>query len=551
MAESEKIPKIDPAEVETLITRVKQSNLEKREAELITGLLRTLLYVVALLQDQKATLIRLREMIFGRKSEKRKKEKGQDSPTRPEGGEASSGEASEGAVGEKNEIAGSAAQAKRRRHGRNPATAYEGARKVYCRHPELSSGSACPDGRCQGKVYPVIRPHGLIQFTGSPAISATHYIQQVLRCGLCEREYEAPLPAGVKPQKYDETADAAMAINRYLMATPLYRTSGLQSMCGVPLSESTIFGRCAAVAEVLLPIYKRMECAAANAKVLYGDDTWLKIQESMKENKAKGKGERVGIWTSGILAAREDGVRIALYLNGGRHLGENAERLVGRRNPELGAIIRMSDALAANWSGDEERIECCCLTHARRKFAEIEQNYPQQCGYVLERIGAIYHHESVAAQMSDDERLAYHQSRSGPVMSELKQWMDEELKQRRVEPNSSLGKAIAYFHNNFGELTQFLRTPGAPIDNNLAEQILKPPVMIRKNSYFYRTSYGACVAGIILSVLITCRLNQVNVWNYLVSVLRRSAEVRADPEAFTPWNYGGEESALTPEGRVA
>jgi len=62
------------------------------------------------------------------------------------------------------------------------------------------------------------------------------------------------LPEGIKPQKYDEMADAAIVINRYLVATPLYRMSGLQLMCQVPLPESMIFERCAAVAEVLLPI---------------------------------------------------------------------------------------------------------------------------------------------------------------------------------------------------------------------------------------------------------------------------------------------------------
>src|SRR2546422_10558461 len=73
MADAGKIPKIDPAEVEILIERVKQNKLEEREVELIARLLRTLLYLVSELQDKKATLLRLREMIFGRKSEKRKK----------------------------------------------------------------------------------------------------------------------------------------------------------------------------------------------------------------------------------------------------------------------------------------------------------------------------------------------------------------------------------------------------------------------------------------------------------------------------------------------
>src|SRR5262249_18310040 len=158
---------------------------------------------------------------------------------------------------------------------------------------------------------------------------------------------------------------------------------GLQLMYQVPLPESTIFERCAAVAEILLPICKQMEREAANAKVLYGDDTWVRILELMKENQAKGKGERVGIYTTGIVAERADGVKVALYINGRRHLGENAEKLLEKRNPDLPPIIRMNDALAANWSGEEERIECCCLTHARRKFFEIRNFYPQACGYVL------------------------------------------------------------------------------------------------------------------------------------------------------------------------
>ena len=555
MAETEKIPKIDPAEVEILIERVKQNKLEEREAQLIAGLLRTLLYLVAMLQDKKATILRLREMIFGRRSEKRKradseKDEDEDEEKTNEAGSAGNDKSNDRAGAEKNEKSESEARPKRRGHGRNPASAYQGARKVYCRHPELMSGSPCPDPKCTGKVYRVSRPHGFIQFTGQPVISATHYLQEIVRCLLCEKEYEAPLPEGVKPQKFDETADAAIAINKYVQASPFYRMSGLQQMCQIPLSESTLFSRCEVVAESLLPIYKQMERAAANAKIIYGDDTWLRILELMKENRARGKGERVGIQTTGIVAQRADGVKIALYLNGRLHLGENAEKLLTGRSRELGPVIRMNDALAANWSGKEERIECCCLTHARRKFAELEKFYPQQCGYALDRIGEIYKNEAGAKGMSDEERLAHHQKQSGPMMCELKQWMDQEVQEKRVEPNSSLGKAISYFQNNYEELTTFLRVPGAPINNNIAEQALKAPVMIRKNAYFYRTSYGARVGGIILSVLVTCRLNQTNIWNYLVSVLKKSAEVKRNPGAFLPWNYQGEEAASV-ESRAA
>jgi hypothetical protein len=117
MAEAEKIPKIDPAEVEILIERVKRNKLEEREAELIAGLLRTLLYLVAMLQEKKATLLRLREMIFGRKSEKRKKadpESAKDEEKKDVAGDTDNGAAKDQAGTEKNEKSDSEAQPKRR-----------------------------------------------------------------------------------------------------------------------------------------------------------------------------------------------------------------------------------------------------------------------------------------------------------------------------------------------------------------------------------------------------------------------------------------------------
>jgi len=166
MAEEEEIPKINPAEVEILIERVKQNNLDEREAELVARLLRALLYFSAMLHDKKATLLRLREMIFGRKSEKRKKsvpasadedEVMDDEKKNDVAGKTEKGAAKDQAGTEKNEKSDSETQPNKRGHGRIPAAAYVGAKQVYCQHEELSSGSPCPDEACEGKVYKVIR----------------------------------------------------------------------------------------------------------------------------------------------------------------------------------------------------------------------------------------------------------------------------------------------------------------------------------------------------------------------------------------------------------
>jgi transposase len=543
MAESDKIPQIDPAEVEILIQKIEQNKLDERERRLIAALLRTFLYIVAQLQEKKITLLKIKDMIFGPRSEKNKKEKdrkGGNQPSEGGSGDSESGEHSRGPSNEKDESAGAESALAKRGHGRNPVSAYPGAKKVRCRHRELQSGHDCPDLRCEGRVYRVLRPHQFTQFTGQPAITVTIYEQEVMRCNDCGKEYEAPLPEGVSPKRYDETADATIAIIKSGLATPYNRSAALQRDCGAPLSESVMSERCKVVAETLYPIYQEMRHRAADGKVFYGDDTPVRILELMKENKEKEPGERVGMQTSGIVVQTKEGNYIGLYMSGRKHAGENLEDLFKMRSPYLELPIQMSDALASNWSGEKERIQAVCLAHARRKFWEIRSFYRVECEYVLERIGKIYQNEEATKEMSPEMRLEYHQTQSSQIMEELREWMEREMAEKKVEPNSSLGKAIRYYLKNYPGLSAFLRHAEAPLDNNPAERALKPAVMIRKNSYFYKTGRGADVGAIILSMITSCRLNGTNVWNWMVSVLKRSSEVSGNPAAFLPWVYKGE-----------
>lgn len=544
------IPKINPNDVERLIEKFEQDKLEERDKQMITSLLRTLLTLVSLLQEKKASIHRLKEMIFGKKSEKRKKAEAE----KEESGSEFSKEENQQTPGTmKNEEQGvpeNSDRAIKRGCGRTAASAYAGAKKVHCHHRDLAPGDKCPAERCQGRLWPVNRPHHLIQFTGNPTVTATHYQQDVLKCAFCEKEYEAPLPAGVKPQRWDDTADAAIVIQKVELATPFYRTAQMQRSCGIPLSASVQWERCKVVFEALKPVYKQMQQAAANGKIFYGDDTPVRIQELIEENKEKKEAERVGMHTTGVVVELYEGARIVLYDNSRKHAGEVLEELYEKRDASLPLPIQMGDGLSWNWCGEHKKIVCKCLAHARRKFYELRKIHPGACEYVLKQIGEIYRNEAGTGGMSDAERLHYHQAHSGPVMEELKQWMEKQMAEKNVEPNSGLGKAIGYFQTHLEGLTAWLCYEGAPLDNNPAEQILKPPVLIRKNSYGYKTSKGAEVIAVLLSVIHSCRLNGTNVWTYLVSVLRRSGEVSKSPQDFLPWIYKGDDTG-TAEVRAA
>jgi hypothetical protein len=139
--------------------------------------------------------------------------------------------------------------------------------------------------------------------------------------------------------------------------------------------------------------------------------------------------------------------------------------------------------------------------------------------------------------LDDAQRLQYHQTHSGPLMGTLKIWLEDKFENKEVEPNSSLGKAISYMLNHWPELTRFLEVPGAPLDNNLCEQLLKKSILHRKNSLFYKTEHGAYIGDLFMSLIHTCNLQNINPFEYLTALQKHSSEIFQNPADWLPWSY--------------
>ena len=222
-----------------------------------------------------------------------------------------------------------------------------------------------------------------------------------------------------------------------------------------------------------------------------------------------------------------------------RRAGENLAALLEQREADQDPPIVMSDALSRNEADEGTLIRCHCLAHGRRQFSDIEEVFPSECRVVIDALKQVFDHDEEARdrQMSPEARLTYHQDYSQSLMDELKGWLDKQLDDRLVEPNSSLGQAIAYMQNHWATLTRFLSVPGAPLDNNLVEQALKLFIRQRNNSLFYKSEYSAYVASVLTSVIATCIYAGVNVLDYLVALQEHRTEVFADPSAWLPWTY--------------
>jgi transposase len=531
MAKGEELSKTSPAEIEKLIEQIRASNLDAPVKEKLERLLRTVIALLDLLQRKNLSIKRLKNLLFGKKTEKlaemsnrREKESKEKKELVKAEGETTNGERNESEGG------------KKKGHGRRAAKDYAGAKIVECRHGELKTGEICPHPQCGGHLYHLNEPKMFMQFTGRPLISATNYEQEVLRCAKCQDRFVAPLPEGISEERYDPTCDATVALLKYDADLPWYRQARLLKGGGIPLSESVLWERCEAVADAGLPVFLLLERLSSEGEVFFADDTTVTILEWEKEKKYLGANERKGTYTTGMVV--EIGERkISLYASGHKHAGEKINDLLGKRRAGLGVPIQMSDGAFVNWKGDEERICAKCLVHARRKFYEIKDYFPEQCQIALEAIGKVYKIEAQTKGMSAEGRLKYHQTHSGPVMSGLKEWIEKQFADREVEPNSALGAAMNYFKKHYEGLTTFLRVPGAPIDNNPAERALKHFVLFRKNSLFFKNDHGAAVGNIIMSLIESCRINGSDPWAYLVTVRKNAAAVRKNPELFLPWNY--------------
>ena len=180
-----------------------------------------------------------------------------------------------------------------------------------------------------------------------------------------------------------------------------------------------------------------------------------------------------------------------------------------------------------------------CLSHARRHFVDVVESFPDECRKVLETLREIYRHDALARadKLTAEQRLLLHQKSSGPLLKELKTWMQAELDEHRVEPNSPLGEAMRYMLKHWAGLTLFLRQAGAPLDNNICERALKKAILHRKNSLFYKSVRGAYVGDLYMSLIHTAELNGVAAFPWLVALMRNAAEVARQPAAWFPWNY--------------
>ena len=391
------IVQLSAADLERLLTELR-AVLAPAIYQLVESLLLTLQWIMGLLERKKTTIARLRRIIFGEKTEK----------TRKIFPDASAGDT--GSEGPKPKRKGKG-------HGRNGAEDYPGANHVKVPHPKFRVGDLCP--KClKAKLYLLKVPARIVCIVARPIFQATIYELERFRCALCGALFTAPAPPEAGPTKYDSSVGMMLAILRYGAGQPMYRTDKWQNHFGVPLPASTQWEQIDAASKIPELVYEALIGVAAQGELVHNDDTPMRVQSLRQEiSAAESADSRTGIFTTSIISKVRE-LRIALFFTGQKHAGENLDQLLKRRAADLDRPLQMCDALSRNQPKGLQTTLCNCILHGRRGFVDVVESFPEECRKVIESLREIYRFEAMSKEqnLSDAQRLAFHQEHSKPVM---------------------------------------------------------------------------------------------------------------------------------------
>jgi hypothetical protein len=181
------------------------------------------------------------------------------------------------------------------------------------------------------------------------------------------------------------------------------------------------------------------------------------------------------------------------------------------------------------------------MAHARRRFndavkAQGRNRKRGQAHRGLSLIRKLYRIEQQARKLTPQERHARRQKYAWPILEETRSWLDDALPQ--VAPSSATGKALNYLHNEWEQLTRYLDDGRLEIDNNGAENAIRPFVLGRKNWLFSASVKGVKASANLYSLIETAKANGVEPYAYLRQVFTElpMTETVEQIEALLPGN---------------
>jgi transposase len=323
----------------------------------------------------------------------------------------------------------------------------------------------------------------------------------------------AKAPIGViEGSRADVSFVAGLLIDKFAYHLPFYRQHQRLSDSGITVSRPWLTQLGQQGAGLLEPIYDAQFASIQRSRVKAMDETPIKAGRA-----APGKMKAAYFWP---VYGQLDEVCFPFF-ESRRH--EHVQEALGLTHAEGAVLLSDGYSAYAQYAEKAKITHAQCWAHTRRGFYEAQTVEPKAAAQALELISEMYEVEARirAQQLSPARKLDYRLMHAKPISDRFFAWVDEQLVAQGLLPSNPLTKALAYARERRNGLEVYLTDPEVAIDTNHLERALRAIPMGRKAWLFSWTEMGAKHVGILQSLIVTCRLHQINPYDYLVDVLQR------------------------------
>jgi transposase len=336
------------------------------------------------------------------------------------------------------------------------------------------------------------------------------HIRGKYACACCQTIQAAPMPA----QIIDKGIPAPGLLAQVVVAKhddhlPLYRQSEIYARSGVHIPRSSMAQWIGICGVRLAPLAQALQEFILGHDVIHADETPVSMLAP-----GKGKTKRAYVWvyrTTNFVAQRA----VFYDFSTGRG-GENARRVL----QGFSATLVCDDFSGYHALQTQGVTAALCMAHARRKLFEAHQfNGSEIAAQAVALIAKLYEIERDARELQPEPRRLWRQQHAKPVAEALHGWLMEQ--RQKLAKADVTAKAIDYALSNWRGLTRYLDDGQVPIDNNAAENAVRPLAVGRKNWLFVGSPQAGERAAVVLSLIESAKLNGHDPWAYLKDVFER------------------------------
>ena len=363
-------------------------------------------------------------------------------------------------------------------------------------------------------------------------VKCLRHIHLKYACPCCEQH----LVTANKPKQPIEKSLASpgllafVATQKYADALPLYRQSEIFKRTGIELDKASLANWMVKCGQLIQPLINRLQEQLFDHSVIHMDETSIQVlNEPGKAPQSKSY-----MWVMATPADSDTPVKHFHYAN------TRSQSVPLALLQEAHGAIMLDGYEGYQAAVDQYGLKRLgCWAHARRKFIDAQRTQPKgksgKADTALSFIQKLYTIEKQIKDEPPDKRCQVRQQQARPIIDKLEQWLQKSI--HGTPPKTALGKALGYLQKQWPRLIGYLEDGAYPIDNNLAENAVRPFVIGRKNWLFSNSVRGATASANLYSLIETAKANQLSPYDYLKTVFTAlpNAQTLEDVDALLPW----------------